>query len=110
SIAVAASAWARSLAQAATAALLVVAASWAVDASEGFAALAWLGRAAEWSVSTHLAPLERGVLPVGSALWLLVASAGAFAIALVGARFDLAPSRRWAATLLAGACPWVALA
>src|SRR5439155_325000 len=43
-IAVAAAAWTETLAQAATLAVLVVAASWAIDASEGFAALAELGR------------------------------------------------------------------
>jgi hypothetical protein len=109
-IAVAASAWAATLAQAAVVAVLVIAASWAVDASEGFAALAWLGRAVDWSVTTHLYPMERGTVAIGASLWLMALIAGGLAIAYVGVRFDLPRRRRGlalaaavAATLLAGA-------
>src|SRR5262249_37277638 len=49
SVAIAAAAWTRSLAQAATIALVVSLASWAIDAGDGFAALAWLGGAGAWS-------------------------------------------------------------
>ncbi|HVE81317.1 MAG TPA: hypothetical protein VND93_00650 [Myxococcales bacterium] len=100
---VAAAAWTRTFAQAATAAILLVAASWAIDASEGFAALAWLGRALDWSVTTHLQPMERGTLAVGAALWMAVAITGAAALAILGARSDLGKLRPAliAATLVA---------
>jgi hypothetical protein len=94
SLALAAAAWTDTLAQAATLGILVVAASWAIDASEGFAALAWLGRALDWSVTTHLSPLEQGMLAVGGAYWMLAIAAGAFALAYMGMRFDLSRSRR----------------
>lgn len=100
-LAVAAAAWTATLAQAAVVAILLVAASWAIDASEGFAALAWLGRAVDWSVTTHLHPMERGTLAVGAALWFVVFAAGALAIAYVGARFDLPRGRRSLATVAA---------
>ena len=99
SIAFAASAWAATLAQATTVAVLVVAASWAIDASEGFAALAWLGRALDWSVTTHLAPLERGTFSAGAALWMLVVSAGTVAFGWVGVRTDWNPAWRAVAGL-----------
>jgi ABC-2 type transport system permease protein len=109
-LSVAAAAFTATLAQAAVVALLVVAASWAIDAAEGFAALAWLGRAVNWSVTTHLYPMERGTLAVGALGWFVVFIAGALALAFVGVRFDLARRRRAlaivavvAATLGAGA-------
>jgi ABC-type transport system involved in multi-copper enzyme maturation permease subunit len=103
-IAMAAAAWTESLAQAATLALLVIAASWAIDASEGFVALAWLGRALDWSVTTHLQPMERGILALGASAWMLLLSLGALAIAWVGMRFDLPRFRRalWISGLLVG--------
>jgi hypothetical protein len=107
-IAVAAAAWTNSVAQAATLALVVVFASWAVDVSEGFSALAWLGRLVDWSVTTQIAPFERGIVRLGAIVWLVILTAGALGLAYVGARFDLARSRRVAfvvaivsATLLA---------
>jgi hypothetical protein len=93
-VAIAAAAWTDTLAQAATLALLVVAASWAIDASEGFAALAWLGRALDWSVTTHLGPMERGTLALGACLWMGVVALGALALAWVGVRVDVGRSRR----------------
>ena len=95
----AAAAWTDTLAQAATLALVVVVVSWAIDASEGFAALAWLGRALDWSVTTHLGPMERGTLWVGAVLWMDVVALGALALAWVGVRTDLAWPRRLAAVL-----------
>jgi len=92
-IATAAAAWTASVAQAATATLVVIAASWAIDAAEGFSALAWLGRALAWSVTTHLAPTERGILVGGACAWLLIATLGAIILAYIGARLDVA--RRW---------------
>ncbi len=98
-IALAAAAWTATLAQAATVALVVVTVSWAIDASEGFAALAWLGRALDWSVTTHLDPMERGTLALGPCLWMLAMTGGAVALAYVGIRRDL-PSRRRVAAVL----------
>jgi ABC-type transport system involved in multi-copper enzyme maturation permease subunit len=88
-LAIAASAWTVTLAQAAVVAILMVAASWAVDASEGFAALAWLGRAVDWSVTTHLYPMERGTLAIGASLWFVALMCGALGIAYVGVRAAL---------------------
>jgi hypothetical protein len=95
----AAAAWTDTVAQAATLALVVVVVSWAIDASEGFAALAWLGRALDWSVTTHLEPMERGTLWVGAVLWMGVMALGALALAWVGVRTDLGRPRRLAAAL-----------
>lgn len=78
-----AAAWTGTLAQAATLAVLLVVASWAIDASEGFAALAWLGGALEWSVSTHLAPFERGTFALGAFAWLALLAAGATVVARI---------------------------
>ena len=98
-IATAAAAWSASVAQAATATLVIIAASWAIDASERFAALAWLGRALDWSVTTHLAPSERGTLIVGAWLWIVSIVLGALALAYLGASPDIARPRRMAAAL-----------
>ena len=100
-LAVAAAAWTETLAQAATLALVVIVASWAIDASEGFAALAWLGRALEWSVTTHLAPMERGTLALGACAWILAVTTGALALAWIGVRFDLSGRRRVAMAIVA---------
>jgi hypothetical protein len=94
SVSVAAAAWTQTLAQAATVGIIVSLISWAIEAAEGFASLAWLGGAAAWSVERQLEPFQRGVLSVGSIAWLVVASAGAVGLALLGARFDLASARR----------------
>ena len=61
--------------------------SWAIDAAEGFAALAWLGGASAWSIEQRLLPLQRGIIALGSVLWLLVAMGAAVGLALVGASF-----------------------
>ena len=100
-------AWTQTLAQAATAALVLVAASWAIDAAEGFAALAWLGRAFDWSVTTHLGPMEHGIAALGAGLWMLCAAGGLFAVAWVGVRYEGSTVRRGlalAATLAGTAC------
>jgi hypothetical protein len=99
SVATAAAAWTGTVAQASTLAVAVVLTSWAIDAAEGFAALAWLGRVADWSVTTHLTPFERGTLSVANVAWLLALAAGFLALALVGARFDLKKSLRAALAL-----------
>jgi ABC-type transport system involved in multi-copper enzyme maturation permease subunit len=96
-VGLAAAAFTRSLAQAATAALLAVAFTWAVDAAEGFSALAWLGTAASWSPTTHLRPFEQGTLDFGAVGWFAGALGGLFALACAGCRFDLHGPRRLAA-------------
>jgi ABC-type transport system involved in multi-copper enzyme maturation permease subunit len=93
-VSIAAAAWTRTLAQAATVGILVSLTSWAIDAAEGFAALAWLGGASAWSVERQLEPFQRGIVSIGSIAWLVVASAGALLLAFVGATFDMAPTRR----------------
>lgn len=100
-------AWTRTLAQAATAALVLVAASWAIDAAEGFAALAWLGHALDWSVTTHLGPMEHGIVALGAGLWMLCAAGGFFAAAWIGVHCDGSSTRRGlalAAVLVGTAC------
>lgn len=93
-LATAAAAWTATVAQAAVLTLLMVLFSWAVDAAEGFAALAWLGRVSDWSVTTHLAAFEHGTMALGDCGWMLVASVAALGVALVGVRFDLPPRQR----------------
>jgi hypothetical protein len=100
-IAIAAAAWTDTLAQAAMVALTVIAASWAIDASEGFAALAWLGRALDWSVTTHLGPMDRGTFAPGAHLWMAAMTGGALALAYVGARFDLRAAVRLSGAAIA---------
>jgi hypothetical protein len=99
-VTVAAAAWTRTLAQAATIGLLVSLLSWAIEAAEGFAALAWLGGASAWSVERQLEPFQRGVVSLGSLAWLSTATAAAVALAVLGARFDVAPTRRAAIAVL----------
>ena len=80
-------AWTRTLAQAVTLGIALSLTSWAIDAADGFAALAWLGGASAWSIEHRLIPFGRGLVPVGSSLWLLVAAAIGFALAWVGGWF-----------------------
>lgn len=100
-VSIAAAAWTRTLAQAATVAIVVSLTSWAIDAADGFAALAWLGGASAWSIEGHLGPFQRGVVSVGSVAWLVIATAGATALALIGARFDVSHARRSALSAVA---------
>ena len=87
-VGMAAAAWTSSVAQAVTVGIVVSLTSWAIDAAEGFAALAWLGGASSWSIEQRLAGFARGIVAVGSIFWLVVAFAAALALALVGATFD----------------------
>ena len=96
-----AAAFTRSLSQAATAALLAVAFTWAIDAAEGFSALAWLGSATAWSPTTYLRPFEQGTLDLGAVGWFAGALAGLFVLACVGCRFDLHGVRRLVAVAAA---------
>jgi len=89
-----AAAWTRTLAQAASLALVLSLSAWAIDASEGFAALAWLGGASAWSVEQHLAPFQRGILSLGSFAWLLTAIAGSLAVSFAGAQFCISSKMR----------------
>jgi hypothetical protein len=86
-----AAAWTATLAQAATLALMIVVTSWAIDASEGFAALAWLGRALDWSVTTHLAPFEHATFAVGACAWMFALTGSALLAAWVGLHRDRPP-------------------
>ncbi len=100
-VGLAAGALAHNFAQAATAALIAIAAMFAIDAAEGFSALAWMGGAAAWSPTTYLHPFEEGTLAVSALGWLGGATLGALALAAAGCRFDLHGSRR--AGAIAGA-------
>ncbi len=93
-VACAAAAWTRSVAQATAVTLLFVLGSWGIDAAEGFAALAWLGSAAEWSITAHLHTFEHGILSVGDCAWFLAATGGSLALACIGLRFDWPAYRR----------------
>lgn len=108
-IAVAASAWTRSVAQATTLAIVVSLASWAIEAGEGFAALAWLGPLEAAAVSRQLAPFEHAIVSTGALGWFGAALAGAFAAACLGVRFDLERRRRAAAAVLLAAITITAL-
>ena len=87
-IATTAAAWTRSFAQAVTMGILASLTSWAIDAAEGFAALAWLGRAIAWSIEQWLLPFQRGIVAVGSVLWLMCAAAIALVAAVAGATLE----------------------
>jgi len=91
---VAAAAWTRTLAQAATLGIFLSLTSWAIDAADGFAALAWLGGASAWSIERKLEPFQRGILSIGSVTWLGTATLAGVALALIGARFDITRRRR----------------
>jgi hypothetical protein len=93
-VSMAAAAWTSSFAQAATIAVAISLTSWMIDSGEGFAALAWLGRAEVWSIERHVAPFARGVVGLGALGWLLTASAGALGVSLIGARCDWPLGRR----------------
>lgn len=86
---VATAAWTRTVAQATTLAVVISLASWALEAGEGFAALAWLGPLESASVSRQLAPFESGIIHVGALLWFVSTIAAASIAAWLGARFDL---------------------
>jgi hypothetical protein len=87
-VSVAAAAWTRTVAQATALALSVSLASWAVDAGEDFAALAWVGGLEPFSIGRRLDAFERGLVHLGALGWFAVAIGGAFALAHVGARFE----------------------
>jgi ABC-type transport system involved in multi-copper enzyme maturation permease subunit len=86
SASVAGAAATRSFAQAATLGMLLSLGSWAIDASEGFSALAWLGSFASLSVGAQLAGFEHGVLAFGGLAWLMSTIVTVVGRARVGAR------------------------
>ena len=96
---IAAAAWTRTLAQAVTTGIAISLTSWAIDAAEGFAALAWLGGASAWSIERRLLLFGRGLVPVGSLLWLLTAAGIGFGLACIGGSFV----RDWRAKAIGGA-------
>lgn len=93
-VGLAAGAFAHSFAQAATAALIAIAATFAIDAAEGFSALAWMGGASAWSPTNYLRVFENGTLALSAIAWLAAATVGALILAGIGARFDLHGVRR----------------
>jgi hypothetical protein len=96
---IAAAAWTRTLAQAVTAGIAISLTSWAIDAAEGFAALAWLGGASAWSIERRLLLFGRGLVSVGSLLWLLIAAGIGFGLACIGGSFP----RDWRSKAIGGA-------
>ena len=98
-LATAAAACTRTFAQAVTLGIVASLTSWAIDAADGFAALAWLGGASAWSIEQRLLPFQHGVLSLSSVLWLLSASAMALGVAAIMASF--APARRKLGRVLA---------
>jgi hypothetical protein len=98
-VSVAAAMWTRTFAQAITVSVLFSLSSWMIDAGEGFAALAWLGRAESWSIERQLGPAQHGIIAMGPMLWLLVLVATSLAVAAIGARLDWNVQRRSMATL-----------
>ena len=101
-LATAAAACTRTFAQAVTLGILASLTSWAIDAAEGFAALAWLGGASAWSIEQRLLPFQHGVLSVSSVLWLLCASAMALAVAAIAGSFSPASRKLWGALAVIG--------
>ena len=92
-------AWTRTLAQAVTVGIAVSLSSWAIDAADGFAALAWLGGASAWSIDRQLTLFGQGLLPVGSSLWLVLAAGTGFGLACVGGSFARRTMHKWLAGL-----------
>lgn len=93
-VGLASAAFANNFAQAATAALLTIAGMFAIDAAEGFSALAWMGSAAAWSPTGYLRTFEDGTVAMSSVGWFAAAAVGALCLAGVGCRFDLHGHRR----------------
>jgi hypothetical protein len=71
-----------------------------VSAGEGFAALAWMGPLERLSISRVLAPLEQGIVSVGSLAWITVAIAATIAASGIGSRFDLPRTSRVASAVM----------
>jgi hypothetical protein len=94
SIAIAAAAWASTHAQAIAVSVLVSIGSWAIDASNEFAALAWLGKLAGASIDAHILSFDRGIFALDDFAWFVSMIAAGSAIAVLGARFDLTPRKR----------------
>jgi hypothetical protein len=99
SASVAAAAGTRTVAQATTLGISMSLASWAIDAGEGFAALAWMVSFSSLSMGGRLAPFEQGIVAVGSLGWLLALVGLFVALAFVLAR--IGPARRRAAEAIA---------
>jgi hypothetical protein len=90
-ISVAAAAATSSFAQAAALGMLVSLTSWAIEASEGFSALAWLARLGPLSVGMQLARFELGVFSLGGAAWLACGIIVAASVAVLQGQL----SRSW---------------
>lgn len=92
-VSVAAAAGTRTVAQATTLGILVSIGSWAMQAGDGFAALAWMGRFEGLSIDHQLTPFELGVLPIGGLAYFVILGGASLALALVLARFDRARAK-----------------
>jgi len=103
-IALAAAAGTRTVAQATTVAVAISLAWWAIDAGEGFAALAWLGQLDWLSMSRRLMPFEQGIVSIGAIGWLLALTCAALAIAVALGRIARARVRWAPAASLAALC------
>lgn len=104
-ISVAAAAATSSFAQAAALGMLVSLTSWAIDASEGFSALAWLAQLGPLSVGAQLARFEQGVFSFGGAAWLVCGIAAASTVALLQGRLE----RSWRLVALSSVVVLLAL-
>jgi ABC-type transport system involved in multi-copper enzyme maturation permease subunit len=105
---VAAAAATRTVAQAITLGVLISMSSWAIEASDGFAALAWMG-SLDWAVlGKRIEPLEQGVLSIGSVAWFAAATLAMVCTAFALGRIGDAP-REIGSTALALAGALVAL-
>jgi ABC-2 type transport system permease protein len=93
SASVAAAAGSDSFAQAATLGILLSLASWALDASAGFGALAWMSALESLSLERLLAPFEHGVLSLASSGALLILIVWLTGLALQLGRFQLRTRR-----------------
>jgi len=101
-MAVAAAAWTRTFAQAVTLGILASVTSWAIDAADGFAALAWLGGASAWSIEQRLLPFQRGIIALGSVCWLVLGTVIALGIAIVGGSFARTRQKLLASAIILG--------
>jgi hypothetical protein len=85
-VSLAAAAWTDTVAVAVTLGLVVSLGSWAIDASEGFSAVAWLAPLGRLSMGARLSPFEHGVLATEQVLAFGIMIAGAIALAILGVR------------------------
>lgn len=86
SVAVAVAVFTDTFAAAVTVGLVVSLGSWAIDASEGFSAVAWLAPLSRFALGSRIAPFEHGILALEQLTALLSRTIGALALAVAGVR------------------------